>query len=111
MKSNLLIIVLIAKILADNLWGLSPESIADNVYYVSQSAWFLLTTISIAFITDAYVKICAWYMVIYAIVDFTNEVLILLDMVSIKHLDTLRFIVSITISIVMVYEILRHNKK
>ena len=50
MKSNLLIIVLIAKILADNLWGLSPESIADNVYYVSQSAWFLLTTISIAFI-------------------------------------------------------------
>ena len=69
MKSNLLIIVLIAKILADNLWGLSPESIADNVYYVSQSAWFLLTTISIA------------------------------------------FIVSIIISIVMVYEILRYNKK
>ena len=111
MKSNLLIIVLIAKILADNLLGLSPESIADNVYYVSQSAWFLLTTISIAFITDAYVKLCAWYMVICAIVDFTNEVLILLDMVSIKHLDTFRFIVSIIISIVMVYEILRHNKK
>lgn len=111
MKSNLLIIVLIAKILADNLWGLSPESIADNVYYVSQSAWFLLTTISIAFITDAYVKICAWYMVVYAAIDLINEVMILLGMITLSKLDMLIFVVSIVIILTIFYEVYRHNKK
>ena len=111
MKSNLLIIVLIAKILADNLWGLSPESIADNVYYVSQSAWFLLATLCIAAITDTYIRICAWYMVVYAAIDIINEVMILLGMITLSQLDMLRFIISIVIILTIFYEILRYNKK
>ena len=111
MKSQFLVIVLITKILADSLWWLSPVSIADNVYYVSQSAWFLLATLCIAAITDTYIRICAWYMVIYAAIDLINEVMILLGMITLSQLDMLIFIVSIVIILIIFYEVYRHNKK
>lgn len=111
MKSQFLVIVLITKILADSLWGLSPVSIADNVYYVSQSAWFLLATLYIASITDTYIRICAWYMVIYAAIDLINEVMILLGIISLSQLDGFRFLVSLIIISIMLYEVYRHNKK
>lgn len=111
MKSQFLVIVLITKILADSLWGLSPVSIADNVYYVSQSAWFLLATLAIAAVTDAYIRVCAWYMVVYAAIDLINEVMILLGIISLSQLDGFRFLVSLIIISIMLYEVYRHNKK